>query len=111
LFSAKPNIISTVVADRITDFNSAEGDRIQLSQTAFADTASNLATAITNLSIVDGFDPATASRTGLGPLIYNPLNGRLHFNQSGVKDASEPYPLLAILTNTTVLSAGDITLI
>jgi len=110
-FSAKPNIISTAVADRITDFNSAEGDRIQISRSAFADTATNLVTAIANLSILEGFDPATASRTGLGPLIYNPLNGQLHFNQSGVKDASEPYPLLAILLNKPMLSASDITLI
>jgi Ca2+-binding RTX toxin-like protein len=111
-FSAKPTNISTAVADRITDFDSAQGDKIQISKSAFADTATNLATAaIANLGIVEGFDPATASRTGLDPLIYNPLNGRLYYNQTGVQDATVPYPLLAILTNTPLLSASDIALI
>jgi hypothetical protein len=58
---------------------------------------------------MDGFDATRKDYTNLGLFVYDPTAGKLFYNQTGIKDAKELYPLVAILDNRAFLSTSDLT--
>jgi Ca2+-binding RTX toxin-like protein len=105
-FSTRPTSFKNTAADQITDFSSAQGDKIQISKSAFGITASTA-----TLSVVSN---ATALNTALATaslFVYNTANGELHWNQNGITRGAGAGGVLAILDNRATLSAGDLMLV
>ena len=104
-FSFLPPRFSEFHADHITDFNSAEGDVIQLSRASFKIT-SNTSTLVT----VEGND-ATEVALGTGVMfVYDRLKGALHWNQNGVTRGAGSGGIFAILDTKPALTAANIVL-
>ena len=105
-FSTRPTSFKNTSADHITDFSSAQGDKIQITKSAFV-----IAASTATLSVVSN---ATALNTALSTaslFVYNTSNGELHWNQNGITRGAGAGGVLAILDNKATLSAGDLVLI
>ena len=104
-FSTKPKFGASS-ADHITDFNTAEGDRIQISKSAFG-MASNATASLTTVS------SASALTTALGStstFVYDSSNGNLYWNQNGNKSGFGSGGIFAVLDNKSTLSGSSISL-
>ena len=105
-FSTRPTSFKNTSADHITDFSSAQGDKIQITKSAFV-----IAASTATLSVVSN---ATALNTALSTaslFVYNTSNGELHWNQNGISKGAGFGGVLAILDNQATLSAGDLVLV
>ena len=99
--------LTDIGSDIITDFNSAESDKIVLSKTTF-----------TNLSSVvgDGFsvggefavvDTDAAAANSSAKVVYNSANGQLFYNPNGATSGFGDGGLFATLENQANLQAQD----
>lgn len=94
-------------ADRITDFNRAHGDRIEISRQAFG-IAAGTAVTIQSVSTDRALDRALA---GGSLLVQDQRDGALLFNQNGAAAGFGSGGVFAGLTNGARLQASDFTLI
>jgi Ca2+-binding RTX toxin-like protein len=105
-FSTRPTSFRNTSADHITDFSSAQGDKIQITKSAFGITASTA-----TLSVVNTAAALNTALSGSAQFIYNTANGELHWNQNGITRGAGSGSVLAILDNKATLSAGDLILV
>jgi Ca2+-binding RTX toxin-like protein len=108
-FSTRPLKYSDFHADRITDFSSAEGDKIQLSRAAFRLSSS----AVVSLATVFGDDSDDKTEQALSTgvmFVYDATQGELHWNQNGAIRGAGSGGILAVLETKPALSAADIVL-
>jgi Ca2+-binding RTX toxin-like protein len=105
-FSTRPTSFRNTSADHITDFSSAEGDKIQISKSAFGITASTA-----TLSVVNTATALNTALSGSALFVYNSANGELHWNQNGITRGAGTGGVLTILDNKATLSAGDLVLV
>ena len=105
-FSSRPSIFRNSSADHITDFSSAQGDKIQITKSAFGITASTA-----TLSVVSNVTALNTALAGSALFVYNTSNGELHWNQNGISKGAGFGGVLAILDNQATLSAGDLVLV
>ena len=104
--SAKPRRFTGAYVNRITDFSYAEGDKIEISKSAFGISASTA-----TLSVVSSAAALTTALSTESLFVYNSANGELHWNQNGITRRAGSGGVLAILDNKATLSAGDLVLI
>jgi Ca2+-binding RTX toxin-like protein len=105
-FSTRPTSFKNTAADHITDFSSAQGDKIQISKSAFGISASTA-----TLSVVNGEAALNTALSGSALFVYNTSNGELHWNQNGITRGAGWGGVLAILDDKATLSAGDLMLV
>jgi Ca2+-binding RTX toxin-like protein len=105
-FSARPTVFRNTTADHITDFSSSQGDKIQITKSAFGITGSTA-----TLSVVSGASAVTSSLGTAALFIYDTSSGELHWNQNGISKGAGSGGVLAILDNKATLSAGDLVLV
>jgi Ca2+-binding RTX toxin-like protein len=105
-FSTRPTSFRDSSADHITDFSSTQGDKIQISKSAFGITASTA-----TLSVVSSAAAVTTALSTASLFVYNTANGELHWNQNGITRGAGAGGVLAILDNRSTLSAGDLILV
>ncbi len=96
---------SCTSADRITDFNSSQADRIRLSRTAFGISATTA-----SISSVSSADAVNAALLSSVLFVYNTTSGELIWNQDGATPGAGSGGLLAVLDNKAPLAAGQFTL-
>lgn len=111
-FGSRPTKFSDFHADRITDFNAAQGDRIAISRAAFG----LKATATTTLAVValDAQDDRKATDEALATpalFVYNRTRGELHWNQNGAASSPGSGGIIAVLETKPLLTVADIVLI
>jgi Ca2+-binding RTX toxin-like protein len=104
--STRPSSFRNTTADQITDFSSAQGDKIQITKSAFSITASTA-----TLSVVSNAAALNTALSGSAQFIYNTANGELHWNQNGITRGAGTGGVLAILDNKAALGSGDLILI
>ncbi len=94
-------------ADRITDFSRSEGDRIELSRSAFGLAAG------TPLTLQTVSNDADLSRVlGSGTLLVQDLrDGSILFNQNGTAAGAGQGGVFAVVSQGLTLQAGDFSLI
>ena len=105
-FSSKP-LKSKKDDDRITDFSSSEGDKIQIDKAAFGITASSV-----QLRVVNGSVKSLPATSNL--FVYQAFNGWLCWYPEGMAKGTgigDVGGVLAILDNKPSLTAGDIVLV
>ncbi len=105
-FSTLPSSFLVESADRLTDFNVSQGDRIQISRSSFGLTAINPSLT----SVASGAAQATALASP-ALLVYNRNTGELLWNQNGSAVGSGSGGVLAVLTTQPSLSASAIQLV
>jgi Ca2+-binding RTX toxin-like protein len=105
-FSSRPSSFRNSSADHITDFSSTQGDKIQITKSAFGITASTA-----TLSVVSSANALTTALSGSSMFVYETSSGELHWNQNGISRGAGTGGVLAILDNKATLSAGDLVLI
>jgi len=105
-FTFRPTSFRNTTADHITDFSSTQGDKIQISKSAFG-----IGTSAATLSIVNSASAVATALTGSAQFIYETSSGELHWNQNGLTKGAGSGGILAILDNKASLSAGDLVLI
>ena len=105
-FSTRPASFKNTTADHITDFSSAQGDKIQIAKSAFGVTASTA-----TLSVVSNTAALNTALSSAALFIYNTSSGELHWNQNGITKGAGTGGVLAILANRATLSAGDLLLV
>lgn len=105
-FSFKPLKFSDFYADRITDFNPTEGDKIQLSRSAFR-IAANAGVTVT---VVAGDDETEVALQTAVMFVYDVSQGELHWNQNGAFRGVGSGGILAVLETRPTLSPSDIEL-
>ena len=104
LFSLKPTLFGTTSAKHLTDFNSAEGDKINVNRTAFG-YGPNTTASLTTVSSA----AALTSALGSGTLfVYDTTNGSLYWNQNGTTSGFGSGGIFAILDNKASLSVANI---
>jgi Ca2+-binding RTX toxin-like protein len=111
-FGLRPTKFSDFHADRITDFDAAQGDRIAINRAAFGLKAS----ATTTLAVValDAQDDRKATDEALGTpalFVYNRTRGELHWNQNGTARGPGSGGIIAVFETKPLLTATDIVLI
>jgi len=104
-FSTKPNFGASS-ADHITDFNAAEGDKLQISKSAFG-LASNATTSLTTVSSASALTVALGSTN---TFVYDSSNGNLYWNQNGNKSGFGTGGIFTVLDNKTALTSSNISL-
>jgi Ca2+-binding RTX toxin-like protein len=92
------------VADHITDFSSAEGDRLQISKKAFG-ISKNVSPTFQAVSRDSDLAAALASTS---TLVYNSGDGSLYFNQNGSGVGFGAGGIFAVLDGAPQLQAGSI---
>ena len=105
-FSTRPSSFRNSSADHITDFSSTQGDKIQITKSAFGITASTA-----TLSVVSSANALTTALSGSSMFVYETSSGELHWNQNGISRGAGSGGVLAILDNKASLSAGDLVLV
>jgi Ca2+-binding RTX toxin-like protein len=105
-FSTRPSRFSNWSADHITDFSSAEKDKIQINKSAFGVTASK-----TYLSIVSRSNALSNALSTSSTFVYDPNSGELYWNENGATRGAGNGGILAILDSKAFLSAGDLVLV
>jgi len=98
-FSTKP-VFGASTADHITDFNGIEGDKIQISKSAFR-MASNTTATLTTISSATELTNALSSTS---TFVYDSTNGNLYWNQNGAKSGFGTGGIFAVLDNQSALS-------
>ena len=105
-FSTRPTSFKNTSADHITDFSSAQGDKIQINKSAFG-----ITTSTATLSVVSNATALNTALSNASLFVYNTSNGELHWNQNGISRGAGTGGVLAILDNKASLSAGDLVLV
>jgi Ca2+-binding RTX toxin-like protein len=105
-FTFRPSSFRNTTADHITDFSSSQGDKIQITKSAFGITGSTA-----TLSVVNGITAVNTSLTSSSQFIYDTNSGELHWNQNGSIRGAGSGGVLAILDNKASLSSGDLVLV
>jgi Ca2+-binding RTX toxin-like protein len=106
LFSTKPTFGSPT-ADHITDFTGSQGDKIQISKSAFG-IANNATVSLTTINT----DATLTSALGSSNLfVYDSRNGNLYWNQNGPTNSFGTGGIFAVLDNKASLTAANISLI
>jgi len=105
-FSTRPSSFRNTTADHIIDFSSTEGDKIQISKSAFGITAST-----TTLSVVNGANALTTALGGSSMFVYETSSGELHWNQNGTARGDGSGGILDVLENKASITSGDLVLI
>ena len=105
-YSIKPITFSSNTADHITDFSSAQGDKIQIVKSAFGITNSTA-----SLSVVSGSTQVSKTLATASLFVYDTSSGELHWNQNGITKGAGFGGVLAILDNKASLSSGDFVLV
>jgi len=72
-FSTRPSRFRNTTADQITDFSSAQGDKIQIAKSGFG-----ITTSTATLSVVSNASALNTALSGSAQFIYNTANGELH---------------------------------
>jgi Ca2+-binding RTX toxin-like protein len=103
VFSVVPSFGDSV-ADHITDFNPAEGDRLQISKNAFG-ISKNDSPTFQTVERVSQLNDALASTT---TFVYHSSSGSLYFNKNGVVAGFGSGGIFAILDNAAQLRAANI---
>ena len=102
LFSTAP-AYGASTADRITDFNAAQGDILQINKSAFAITSNT-----NNLTTVVGSTQLTAALSSSSTFAYDSTNGYLYWNQDGIATGFGSGGIFAVLNNRTELNSSSI---
>jgi len=107
-FSTLPSSfsLSQSTADHITDFSRAQGDKIQISKSAFG-----ITTSTATLSVVSRSNTLSNALTTEAMFVYDPMRGDLYWNQDGISRGAGSGGVLAILDNKASLRAEDLVLI
>jgi Ca2+-binding RTX toxin-like protein len=105
-FLSRPSSFSSTSADHITDFSSAQGDKIHITKSAFEITAST-----PTFSVVSNVTALNTALTGSALFVYNTSNGELHWNQNGTTRGAGSGGILAILDNKASITSGDLMLV
>lgn len=109
LFSQKPSF-SLASADRITDFGSAQGDRILVSRAGFGITAPS-----TSLVSTSATTSLTAALRSSAVFVYDTASGNLHWNANGRTAGAGAGGIFAVLVPGTggapALAATDLQLV
>ena len=92
--------------DHITDFYSSQGDKIQVSKSAFRITAS-----VVSLSVVNGSTQLNTALASSNLFVYDQSSGNLYWNQNGSTSGFGSGGIFAILDNKPSLTASNISLI
>ncbi|MGD1804093.1 DUF4347 domain-containing protein [Dapis sp. BLCC M126] len=102
--------LTDIGSDIITDFNSAESDKIVLDKTTF----SSLSSVVGNGFSVGGefavVDNDTAAATTSAKVVYNSANGQLFYNPNGTTSGFGEGGLFATLENQANLQESDFVL-
>jgi hypothetical protein len=106
LFSTQ-SVFGAATADHITDFSSAEADKIQISRSAFG-LAVNASVSFTAVSTDAGLNAALGSAS---LFVYDSRNGSLFWNQNGMVAGFGSGGIFAILDNKPALTVNPIGLI
>jgi Ca2+-binding RTX toxin-like protein len=105
-FSTRP-VFGASTADHITDFKAAEGDKLQISKSAYG-LASDATATLTTISSATELSTALGSAT---TFVYDSSNGNLYWNQNGIKSGFGSGGIFAVLDNHSALSASNISLV
>ena len=103
VFYAVPSFGESV-ADHITDFNPAAGDRLQISKNAFGIASNDSPTFRTIDRVSELIDALTSATT----FIYSSSNGSLYFNQNGFGAGLGSGGIFAVLDNAAQLTSAHI---
>ena len=103
VFSVVPSFGDSV-ADHITDFNPAEGDRLQISKNAFGISKNDSPTFLTIERVSQLIDALASTTT----FVYSSSNGTLYFNKNGVGAGFGSGGIFAVLDNAAQLRAANI---
>ena len=107
--ASRPRYVDYAAMDdpwcHITDFSSAQGDKIQISKRAFGITAS-----AATLSVVSGSSQVTTALSGSSLFVYDNSSGELYWNQNGNKSGFGSGGIFAMLDNKSALSVSNISL-
>ncbi len=105
-FSSLPEQFSSAAADRITDFNPSEADRIRIHRSPFSISATTA-----SLTSVAGAEAVATALGGSSLFVYDSSSGELHWNPNGALAGAGSGGVLAVLDNRASLTAGQITLV
>ena len=103
---ATPGAFDTAQADRITDFSRSEGDRIELSRSAFGLAAG----ATLSFQSVNSDAELTRALGSSSLLIQDLRNGSILFNQNGTVAGAGQGGVFAVESQGLILQAGDFAL-
>jgi Ca2+-binding RTX toxin-like protein len=103
---ATPGAFDTAQADRITDFSRSEGDRIELSRSAFGLAAG----ATLSFQSVNSDAELTRALGSSSLLIQDLRNGSILFNQNGTVAGAGQGGVFAVVNQGLILQAGDFAL-
>jgi Ca2+-binding RTX toxin-like protein len=103
---ATPGAFDTAQADRITDFSRSEGDRIELSRSAFGLAAG----ATLSFQAVNSDAELTRALGSSSLLIQDLRNGSILFNQNGIVAGAGQGGVFAMVNQGLILQAGDFAL-
>ncbi len=103
-FSSRPSNFRGTDADHITDFSSVQGDKIQISKSAFGITA-----VTPSFSAVSDVAALTKALRGSSMFIYDSSSGELHWNQNGLSTGAGSGGIAMVLDNKPTLSPTDLT--
>jgi len=103
---ATPGAFGTAQADRITDFSRSEGDKIELSRSAFGLAAG----ATLSFQAVNSDAELTRALGSSSLLIQDLRNGSILFNQNGTVAGAGQGGVFAMVNQGLILQAGDFAL-
>mgnify|MGYP006277510577 CR=1 FL=1 len=106
LISVRPIAFRSSSIDHITDFSSAQGDKIHISKSAF-----NIPATTATLSVVNGASALNSALASASLFVYDRTNGELYWNQNGITRGAGHGGVLTILDNKALLSAVDLVLV
>ena len=95
------------VADYVTDFNSVEGDRLQINKDAFG-ISRGQSPAFVSVDSDSGFDAALATAA---TFVYDSQSGSLWYNQNGIGSGYGSGGLFAVLDNAASLKSSDLSFV
>ena len=103
--------LTDIGSDIITDFNSAESDKIVLSKTTFTSLGSLVGDGFSVAGEFAVVDTDAAAATSSAEIVYNFANGQLFYNPNGTTSGFGDGGLFATLENQANLQAQDFLLI
>jgi Ca2+-binding RTX toxin-like protein len=106
VFSTAPSSGDSV-ADHITDFSSAAGDRLQISKDAFGISMNDSPTFQTVDRVSELIDALKSTTT----FVYSSSNGSLYFNENGIDAGFGSGGIFAVLDNAAQLTAANIEIV
>ncbi|MDJ0515570.1 MAG: hypothetical protein QNJ74_04660 [Trichodesmium sp. MO_231.B1] len=99
--------LTDIGSDIITDFNSAESDKIVLEKTTFSSLGSAVGDGFSIIAEFGVVDSDAAVATSSAEIVYNSANGQLFYNTNGATSGFGDGGLFATLDNQANLQAED----